>query len=190
VDDAACAPYALYPVDRVQRWFAALDLPKQDRLALTGRTSLFWKVFSDVRVEDLLVAHDPPDGLALDSMLNRRRRASQGIFAGSTSVSGAPALVMGVSRYWDVTSRRWPDLGVEGNFVLPSGRRGIPELLLFGSYPVDATVNAFAGVSLTSNRNTNADILLGTDIRVGIVRVRPFRRIRDGVTGARIAVAF
>jgi beta-glucosidase len=57
----------LYPADHLQSWFQGFELSPRDRYAVLGRSPWLVRTFGDVRLENLMVPPDPPDGSVLDS---------------------------------------------------------------------------------------------------------------------------
>jgi hypothetical protein len=187
-DAEPCSRYVLYPVDDLQRWFRALNLTARARQEILGRTSFLIKTFGDVRIEKLMVPSDPPDGSVLDKMIGRRT-ADSGIVAGFKSVSHAPAVIVGGRYFWAVPSRHAPDVVAEAVGVFPSGRRGMAEATVWGSYSVDAITNIIVGTGLFSEGST-VDVMAGVDFRIGRFRVRPSWRLREHVFDSRITTTF
>lgn len=188
--EETCRPYALYSIAELQLWFHDLDLSGQDRRDFVGRTSWFGHTFTDIRVEELTAPSDAPDGRVMDRMLKRRTRTSQGIFVGYTSVPDAPALVVGRRYFWDVASRRVPDVVVEVMGLLPRGQRAAVEGEVLGSYAVDATISVLVGTGWSSNREAMTDLVAGIDLRIGRVHVRPAWRARQREFGSKFLVQF
>ena len=174
-----CFGYALYPVDDLQRWFERLQLSERDRLEIVGHSSWVARVFGDVRVEDLTVPNDPADGRVLDRMLNRRTRTQDGIVLGFTTMAHAPTIIAGKRFFWDVTSRRMPDVMADAVALFPNGRPTAVHATLTASYALDATTNIIAGGGWFSNSTTKEDAVVGFDIRVGRFHVRPTRGFRQ-----------
>ena len=188
VSEVPCTPYALYPVTDLQRWFDGLQLSKSERLDLVGRTSWVGRVFGDVRVENLMVPGDPP-GSMLDRMLHRRSRTEEGYEAGFTTVTGAPALVAGRRFYWNVPSRRMPDLVADVSTILPAGRHTRLQAMLTGSYALDATTNVIVGGGWFSQGPPNVDGVIGFDIRIGRFHIQPLHRLgHDGFHATLVAL--
>jgi hypothetical protein len=179
----------LYAADEVQRWFAALELSPAERRDILGRTHWLLRTFGDIRVETLMVPTDPPDGRVLDRMLNRRTRTEAGFVAGFTSVAGAPALIFGRRYFWNVPSLQAPDIAAEAVAMFPAGRRPIGEVSLWSTYGLDAVTSVIAGVGWFSH-GPSVDVAVGTDIRIGQIRVRPTWRLRDGGFNARVTTTF
>jgi len=144
-----------------------------------------------VRVERLMIPSDPPDGRALDRMLRRRARTEAGYVVGFTA-SGAhvPTVVAGRRYFWDVSSRYSPDVMAEAVVMFPVGGRRMAEATIFGSYSVDAITNVLVGTGWFSSANDPADVLLGLDLRIGRLRVRPSWRFREGVFDSRVTTTF
>jgi len=187
--DESCSRYALYPADGVQDWFRGLQLSPGDRQMVVGRAPWLMRTFGDVRVEDLMVPLDPPNGRVLDTMLNRRTRSEAGFLAGFTTVKHAPAAIVGRRQFWAVRSRRAPDVIAEAVTRFPKGRRPDVEATLWGSYSVDAITNIVLGVGAFSE-GERMDVVAGIDLRLGRFRVRPAWRLRDGKLGSRLTTTF
>lgn len=185
-----CDPYTLYPANDLQRWFDALQLSSQDRLAIVGRTSWMIRIFSDVRVENLLVPEDPPDGRVLDRMLRRRTHTEEGFETGFTKTAGAPSLVAGKRFYWNVPSLRMPDVVADVSAILPSGNRTQLQATLTGSYALDATTNVLIGGGWFSDGRPNGDGVIGFDIHVGRFHVQPLHRLHHDGFHANLVALF
>lgn len=183
-----CGRYVLYPADDLQRWFQELNLSPQDRDEIIGRTSWLVRTFGDIRVEDLMVPRDPPDGRFLEAMLRRRPMTEAGFFAGFKTVALAPAIIVGRRYTWDVPSPRIPDIIVEASGVFATQRRRAFEATVWSSYSVDAITNVVIGAGWISNGR--ADIAAGLDLRLGRFRVRPTWRIREHALDSRITTSF
>lgn len=188
---ATCAPYALYPIHDLQEWFSTIHFSRSELHNIVGRTPLLVRAFGDVRVEHLMIPSDPPDGRALDAMLGRRTKTEAGYVVGFTA-SGAhvPTIVVGRRYFWDVQSRYLPDVMAEAVALFPAGGRRMAEGTIFGSYSVDAITNVVVGVGWFPSANATADTVVGLDLRIGRVRVRPTWRIREGVFDSRITTTF
>ena len=136
-----------------------------------------------------MVPLDPPDGRALDDMRNRRTKAEAGFVAGFTSVRKRPALIFGRRAFWDVRSRRAPDIAAEALALFPNGGRPAFEATFWNSYSVDAISNILLGVGWFS-KSGGADIVAGVDLRLGRFRVRPSWRLREGSFNSRVTTTF
>ncbi len=112
-------------------------------------------------------------------MLNRRTRTQDGIVLGFTTLGHAPTIIAGKRFFWDVTSRRMPDVMADAVALFPNGRRTAVHATLTASYALDATTNVIAGGGWFSNSTTKEDEIIGFDIRVGRFHVRPTRRLRQ-----------
>jgi len=172
-----CAPYALYPVTDLQRWFDGLQLSNRERLDIVGHTSWVTRVFGDVRVENLMVPADPPDGHVLDRMLTRRTRTQAGYEAGFTMTGTTPAGIAGKRFFWDVPSQRMPDIVADVSAIVPPGKPTRLQGLMTGSYALDATTNVLVGAGWFSAGGSHADGVLGFDVRVGRFHVQPLYRL-------------
>ena len=180
-NEPRCVPYALYPVTDLQRWFDGLRLSSRERLDIVGHTSWVTRVFGDVRVENLMVPADPPDGRVLDRMLARRSRAQEGFEAGFTTIRNAPAAIAGKRFFWDIPSQRTPDIVADVSAIVPKGQRTRLQAMLTGSYALDATTSVMAGAGWFSNGRPSAGGVVGFDIRVGRFHVQPLHRLgHDG----------
>jgi hypothetical protein len=168
----ACRPYSLYGVDDLQRWFDTLQLSAQERLDVVGHTAWFERVFGDVRIENLTVPSDAADGRNLDHILNRREKTQSGMEVGFTWMNHTPAPMIGRQFYWDVPSRRMPDVMADARMVFPAGQRTAVEAMLAASYALDATTNVIAGESWFSDNTPPAEPIAGVDIRAGRFHVR------------------
>jgi hypothetical protein len=183
-----CSPYDLYPADDLQSWFQQFELSPRDRHEIVGRSSWLVRTFGDIRIDQLMVPTDPPDGRVLDAMVHRRTRGEAGFVAGFTTAV-APALILGRRYFWDVPSRRAPDVVAEAMALLPVGHRPVMEATLWSSYGVDAITNALVGVGWSSDSGM-ADVIAGTDLRIGRFRVRPTWRLREHVFNTRLMTTF
>jgi membrane-associated phospholipid phosphatase len=172
-----CAPYALYPVTDLQRWFDGLQLSSRERLDIVGHTSWVTRVFGDVRVENLMVPADPADGRVLDRMLTRRTRTQEGYEVGFTTVGTAAAAVAGKRFFWDVPSQRMPDIVADVSAIVPAGKRTRLQAMVTGSYALDATTNVIAGAGWFSTGRPGVDGVVGFDVRVGRFHVQPLHRL-------------
>ena len=74
--------------------------------------------------------------------------------------------------------------------MFPVGERRMAEATIFGSYSVDAITNVVVGTGWFSSANEPADVLLGLDLRIGRLRVRPTWRFREGVFDSRVTTTF
>jgi hypothetical protein len=187
----ACQRYVLYPINDLQEWFSAVHFSQNDLHNIVGQTPLLVRAFGDVRVERLMIPSDPPDGHVLDAMLHRRARTEAGFVVGFTSTGAhVPTLVAGRRYFWDVQSRYLPDVVAEAVVLFPAGGRRMAEATMFGSYSVDAITNVVVGVGWLSSAHASADTLIGLDLRIGRLRVRPTWRIREGVLDSHITTTF
>lgn len=191
--DAAegCQPYALFPATELQQWFRTIDFSRVDRHQILGHTPWMIRAFGDVRVEKLMVPSDPPDGRVLDKMLHRRAETDAGYVVGVT-FSGAhvPTAVVGRRYFWSIPTRYAPDVMAEAVALFPAGGRRMAEATVFGSYSVDAITNVLVGAGWFSSAQAAGDVLLGLDLRIGRMRVRPTWRFREGVFDSRITTTF
>jgi hypothetical protein len=187
--DADCPRYALHPADELQRWFGGLQLSRRELREIVGTTHWVMRTFGDVRVETLMVPTDPPDGRMLDRMLQRRTKTEAGFLMGFTTAAHAPAPVIGRRYFWDVPSRHVPDVAAEAVWLFPKGRRPAVEATLWSSYNVDAITNVLIGVGWFS-RGRGADVITGTDLRIGRFRVRPSWRFGQHVYNTRVTTSF
>jgi hypothetical protein len=112
-------------------------------------------------------------------MLNRRTKAQEGIAFGFTTLEHAPTLIVGKRFFWDVPSRRLPDIMADTVVLFPDRRRTALQGTLTASYALDATTNFIVGGGWFSNSETQTDMLLGFDIRIGRLHVRPTRRLHQ-----------
>jgi hypothetical protein len=182
-----CERYSLHPSDELQRSFSGLQLSHRDRRDVVGTTPWLVRTFGDVRIEQLMVPSDPPDGRMLDNMLNRRTRTEAGFIMGLTTSSRPPALVVGRRYFWNVPSRSVPDVAAEAIALFPKGDRPAIEATLWGSYSVDAITNVMLGAGWFSS---GADVVAGTDLRVGRFRVRPSWQFRERLYSTRVTTSF
>jgi hypothetical protein len=187
--DDRCPRYALYPVESLQRWFEDLQLTSADREQIVGRTSWLVRTFGDVRVENLMVPSDPANDRMLARMLRRRSDSESGFVAGFTTVDHAPTLVVGRRSFWEVPSGYAPDLLAEAVALLPNGKHTLFEATVWGSYRVDAITNVLIGFGWFSESGS-ASLAVGTEIRMGKLRVRPSWRLRDGGFDSRLTTTF
>ena len=185
----SCPRYALYPADDLQSWFQGFDLSPRDREDILGRSSWLVRTFGDVRTETLMVPTDPPDGSVMDAMVRRRTRGQAGFLMGLTGTGGSPALVLGRRYFWNIGPRRAPDIVLEGVALFPVSHRPVVEATLWGSYTVDAITNLVVGGGWFSERQV-ADIVAGTDLRVGRFTVRPTWRVRERMFNTRVTTTF
>jgi hypothetical protein len=177
----------LYPAGDLQSWFQTFELSSRDRPEIIGRSPWLIRTFGDIRMDQLMVPTDPPDGRVLDAMVNRRTRGEAGFVAGLTS-EDAPALIVGRRYFWDVPSamrmtsspRRWRCCR---SAAIPSWK---PR---WGSYSVDAITNMLVGVGWFSEHGV-ADVIAGTDLRIGRFRVRPTWRLRRSEFNTRVTMMF
>jgi len=181
--------YTLYPVERLQRWFQDLQLTSADRDEIVGRTSWLVRTFGDVRVESLMVPSDAANDRVLDRMLRRRSDSESGFVAGFTTVDHSPALVLGHRSFWELPSGYAPDILAEAVALLPNGKHTLFEATVWGSYRVDAITNVLLGFGWFSESGTPS-LAVGTEIRMGKLRVRPSWRLRDGGFDARLTTTF
>lgn len=184
-----CSPYALYQANELQRWFQDLQLSTADRHAVVGRTSWLVRTFGDIHVEELMVPKDPANGRVLDKMLHRRVSSESGFAAGFTTVDHSPAIVVGRRDFWEIASRRSPDVLTEIVGLLPSRGPALLETTVWGSYSLDAITNLMVGVGWFSEAKSLSPIL-GTEVRIGRFRVRPSWRLIDHGFDARITTSF
>jgi len=183
-----CSPYDLYPAGDLQSWFQTFELSSRDRPEIVGRSPWLIRTFGDIRMDQLMVPTDPPDGRVLDAMVNRRTRGEAGFVAGLTG-EDAPAFIVGRRYFWDVPSRHAPDVVAEAVAVLPIGRHPVVETTLWGSYSVDAITNLLVGVGWFSEHGL-ADVIAGTYLRIGRFRVRPTWRVRQHEFNTRLTMMF
>jgi hypothetical protein len=184
-----CSPYVLYPADDLQSWFQRFELSSRDRRDVVGRSSWLVRTFGDIREDQLMVPTDPPDGRVLDAMVNRRTRGEAGFVAGLTGTGASPALIVGRRYFWDVPSRRSPDIIAEALALVSVEHRPVVETTLWSSYSVDAITNMLVGVGWSSERGM-ADIIAGTDLRIGRFRIRPTWRLREHDFNTRLMTTF
>jgi len=187
--DDRCPRYTLYPVERLQRWFQDLQLTSADRDEIVGRTSWLVRTFGDVRVENLMVPSDAANDRVLDRMLRRRSDSESGFVAGFTTVDHSPALVLGHRSFWELPSGYAPDILAEAVALLPNGKHTLFEATVWGSYRVDAITNVLLGFGWFSESGTPS-LAVGTEIRMGKLRVRPSWRLSDGGFDARLTTTF
>jgi hypothetical protein len=157
----------LYAADELQRWFGEQRLSARDRSDVLGKTPWLTRTFGDIRVEELMVPNDPPNGQALNRMVRRRERTETGFVVGFTSVQLSPAVVFGGRYLKEVASRRAPDLIAE-TMVAPhpaAGRRSRQPL--WSSSP--AVTNIVVGGGWFSNTGSG-DVAAGIDFRIGRFR--------------------
>ena len=185
-----CDPYALYPVTDLQRWFEGLQLSSRERLDIVGHTAWVTRVFGDVRVENLMVPADPPDGRMLDRMLTRRTRTQEGYEAGFTMLGKAPAAIAGKRFFWDVPSQRMPDVVAEVSAIVPAGKPTRLQAIVTGSYALDATTNVLVGAGWFSVAASHPDGVVGFDVRVGRFHVQPIYRIGHDWVHANLVALF
>ncbi len=185
-----CSRYALYPVTDLQRWFDGLQLSSRERLDIVGRTSWVTRVFGDVRVENLMVPADPPDGRVLDRMLTRRTRTQEGYEAGFTMMGTTPAGIAGKRFFWDVPSHRMPDIVADVSAIIPPGKPTRLQGLMTGSYAIDATTNVLVGAAWFSTGPSHADGVLGFDVRIGRFHVQPLYRLGHDWVHANLIALF
>ena len=186
---AGCLRYALYPADHLQSWFQGFELSPRDRHDVLGRSPWLVRTFGDVRLENLMVPPDPPDGSVLDAMVRRRIRGTRGFVTGLTAAGRSPAIIVGKRYFWNMGPRRAPDIAAEGVALFSVGRRPQAEGTLWGSYTFDAITNLVFGAGWFSARGV-ADIAAGSDLRVGRFTVRPTWRVRERMFNARITTTF
>jgi membrane-associated phospholipid phosphatase len=185
-----CDPYALYPVTDLQRWFEGLQLSNRERLDIVGHTSWVTRVFGDVRVENLMVPADPPDGRMLDRMLTRRTRTQEGYEAGFTMLGKAPAGIAGKRFFWDVPSQRMPDVVADVSAIVPAGKPTRLQAIVAGSYALDATTNVLVGTGWFSVARSHPDGVVGFDVRVGRFHVQPLYRLGHDWVHANLVALF
>ena len=186
----ACAPYRLYAIENLQRWFDALQLSESDRRDIVGHTSLLTRTFSNVRVEDLMVPRDPADGRVLDRMLRRRPRSGPGLLAGFATLANGPGLAVGPRYTADVPSKRWPDVVAEAVALVPHGQPPVVKASLFGSYSIDAMASVIVGADWISRARPSADIVTGLEVHIGSILLRPSWRLREGVFDSMVVAVF
>ena len=58
------------------------------------------------------------------------------------------------------------------------------------AFHIDAITNVVVGAGWFSSANDPADVLLGLDLRIGRLRVRPTWRFREGVFDSRVTTTF
>jgi hypothetical protein len=185
-----CAPYRLYPIENLQRWFDALQLSASDRRDIVGHTSLLTRTFSNVRVEDLMVPHDPADGRELDRMLRRRPRSGPGLLAGFATLANGPGFAMGPRYTADVPSQRWPDVVAEAVALVPRGQSPVVKTSIFGSYSIDAMASVIIGADWISRAHPSADAVTGLEVHIGSILVRTSWRLREGVFDSMVVAVF
>ena len=184
-----CGRYALYLADDLQRWFGEFQLTSSDRHDIVGRLSWWVRAFGDIRIEDLLVPKDLPDGRVLDEMRSRPTNTEAGFLTGVMVGGGPPAFMLGRRAFWDVPSRRAPDVGAEAIALFPARGRTEFEATVWTSYSVDAITNVVLGAGWFS-RTGSADIVAGVDLRIGRFRVRPTWKLRTGGFASRVTLLF
>lgn len=184
-----CPRYTLYPADDLQRWYQELQLSERARDDLVGRTPWFVRTFGDTRVEQLMAPLDEADGRHFEQMLRRRKLAETGFAAGFTTVDHAPTLVVSRRAFWEVPSARYPDILAEVVALFPRDRRTLYEATVWGSYNLDAITNVLGGVGWFSEAQS-ASPVIGAEVRIGRLRVRPNWRVIDGGFDARITTVF
>lgn len=185
-----CTPYRLYPIENIQRWFDALHLSARDRRDVIGTTSLFTRTFSNVRVEELMVPRDPPDGRLLDRMVRRRPRSGQGLVAGFGTIADGPGLAVGGRYFGDVPSRRWPDILAEAVAIVPQGQRPVAKASVFGSYAIDASTSVVMGGDWISRAQPSVDAVVGIEFHIGMILLRPSWRLREGTFDSFVVAVF
>jgi len=185
-----CASYRLYQIEDIQHWFDTLKLSAEDRREITGSTSFLKRTFSNVRVEELMVPHDPPDGRVLDRMLRRRPQSGQGIAAGFASLNNGPGFAVGPRLFRDIQSRRWPDVVAEGVALFPRGQNPVAKVSAFGSYAIDAMTNVLIGADWISRANRSADVVTAIEFHIGMFVVRPSWRLGEGVFDSMVVAVF
>jgi hypothetical protein len=188
--DGDCGPYNLYPIENLQRWFDDLNLSAEDRREVLGHSSWFTRPFGAVKVEDLLVPKDPPDGSVLDRMLRRHHRSSQGAVAGYGTLNNGSAFVVGGRYFNDVPSLKWPDFVAEGFAMVQDDQHVNVKVSAFGSYALDATTSVVLGVDWIANARRPSDVVAGVEFRVGRLLVRPSWRLREGVYDTLVVAIF
>jgi hypothetical protein len=109
--------------------------------------------------------------------------------AGFTTVDHAPTLVVGRRSFWEVPSGYAPDLLAEAVALLPNGKHTLFEATVWGSYRVDAITNVLIGFGWFSESGS-ASLAVGTEIRMGKLRVSPSWRLRDGGFDSRLTTTF
>ena len=188
--DAGCSPYVLYAVSDEQRWFNGLQLTKDDRVEMVGRTSWVDRVFGDVRVENLMVPKDPDDGRMLNRMLKRRTRAEGGMEIGFATTRSAPTAVVGRRFFWDVPARGTPDVTADVSVAMPHEGHTSVQGMIAGTYALDATTNVLFGEGFFSRTRRNTDPIVGFDIRVGRFHVQPIHRLHGRGFHTTLALKF
>jgi membrane-associated phospholipid phosphatase len=188
--EPGCAPYALYPVTDLQRWFDSLNLSTRERLDVVGHTSWVTRIFGDVRVENLMVPADPADGRMLDRMLTRRTRTQEGYAVGFTTIGRTPAPIVGKRFFWDVPSQRMPDIVADVSLIVPPGKPTRLQAFLTGSYALDATTNVLVGAGWFSAGQSHANPVVGFDVRVGRFHVQPLYRLGHDWVHANLVALF
>jgi hypothetical protein len=123
-------------------------------------------------------------------MLNRRTRAAEGFEVGFTTVTNAPAVIAGKRFFWDVPSRRMPDVTAEVSTVVPVGKRPQLQATLTGSYALDATTSVIVGGGSLSDGRPKADGVVGFDIRIGRFHVQPLHWLRHDGFHANLVALF
>lgn len=187
--DASCARYTLYPADELQRWFADLELSASDREDLVGRTPWFIRTFGDMRIEELMAPTDLADGRSVDRLLRRRKNTETGFVVGFTTVDHSPTLIVSHRHFWETPWASTPDILVEGVVLLPAERRTIFETTVWASYKTDAITSLLFGYGYFTERHT-ASPILGAEIRLGRLRVRPNWRFADNGYDTRVTLTF
>lgn len=185
-----CAPYHLYAIENLQRWFDALQLSARDRRDIVGHTSLLTRTISNVRVEDLMVPGDPADGRELDRMLRRRPRTGPGLLAGFATLSNGPGFAVGPRYTADVPSRKWPDVVAEAVALVPRGQPAVLKTSILGSYSIDAMASVLIGADWISRAQPSADIVTGLEAHIGSLLVRTSWRLRQGVFDSMFVALF
>jgi len=184
-----CSSYGLRPADDLQRWYEDLQLSGRDYGDLLGRTPWLIRAFGDLRVEQLVAPTDVPDGRSVDRLARRRQISETGFVVGFTTVDHSPTLVLSRRHFWEVPSARAPDVLLEGVVLLPARHRTMFESTIWASYKIDAITNLLAGVGYFTERHT-ASAILGAEIRLGRIRVRPNWRLADNGFDARVTMTF
>jgi len=190
-DAETCRPYELDAAGELQDWFSRIPLSRADRHDILGNTSLLTRAFGDVRVEQLMVPEDPPDGRALDSMMHRHSRTHAGFVVGFTTVGvHIPTVLVGRRYFWEIPSRYAPDIIAEVMGLFPVGERRRAEATVLGSYSLDAITSVVVGTSWLSTGTAAPDVLAGFDLRIGRFRLRPTWGFRGGGFDSRVTVRF
>ena len=157
---------------------------------MLGHTSWFTRPFGVVKVEDLLVPKDPPDGRMLDHMLGRHHRVSQGALAGYGTLNNSSAFVVGGRYFNDIPSLKWPDLLIEGVAMFQDDQHVNAKVSAFGSYALDATTNVVLGADWIATARRPTDVVAGIEFRVGRLLVRPSWRLREHVYDTLVVAMF